>query len=47
MQSAGGFALTWGRVNLVTPSDTRTAYIATLRAADRGDIGPLLAFVRA
>jgi Fic-DOC domain mobile mystery protein B len=47
MQSAGGFAFTWGRVNLVTPSDTRTAYIAALRAADRGDIGPLLAFVRA
>lgn len=37
---------TWGRVNLMNPSRTRRAYIDALRAADRHDIAPLLAFVR-
>jgi Fic-DOC domain mobile mystery protein B len=36
----------WGRVNLVDASETRRAYVATLRAADGHDIGPLLEFVR-
>ena len=36
----------WGRVNLVDPSETRAAYVAALRAADGHDLGPLLAFVR-
>jgi Fic-DOC domain mobile mystery protein B len=37
---------TWGRVNLVSPGETRRAYIAALRAADGHDLGPLLDFVR-
>lgn len=36
----------WGRVNLVDPSETRAAYVAALRSADGHDLGPLLAFVR-
>lgn len=36
----------WGRTNLVNPSDTRQAYVAALRAADGRDIRPLLEFVR-
>ena len=36
----------WGRVNLVDASKTRTAYIAALRAADKHDIKLLLEFVR-
>jgi len=37
---------TWGRVNLVNTSETRQAYIAALRAADKHDINLLLEFVR-
>ena len=37
---------TWGQVNLVDPSETRKAYIAALKAADAGDLGPLIAFAR-
>ena len=36
----------WGRVNLVDASETRDTYINALRAADRHDYAPLLAFVR-
>jgi Fic-DOC domain mobile mystery protein B len=36
----------WGRVNLVDASETRDTYINALRAADKHDYGPLLAFVR-
>jgi Fic-DOC domain mobile mystery protein B len=36
----------WGRTNLVNVGDTRQAYVAALRAADRRDIRPLLEFVR-
>jgi Fic-DOC domain mobile mystery protein B len=36
----------WGRTNLVNAGDTRQAYVAALRAADRRDIRPLLEFVR-
>jgi Fic-DOC domain mobile mystery protein B len=36
----------WGRVNLVDASKTRTQYIAALRAADNHDIELLLEFVR-
>ena len=38
--------LTWGRQNLTDVSETRTRYIAALRAADNHDIGPLLEFAR-
>jgi Fic-DOC domain mobile mystery protein B len=37
---------TWGRTNIVDAGTTRRAYVAALRAADAGDIAPLLAFAR-
>ena len=37
---------TWGRNNLTEVGETRTRYIAALRAADNYDIGPLLEFAR-
>jgi Fic-DOC domain mobile mystery protein B len=37
---------TWGRVNLVDPSETRKEYIAALKAADAGDYEHLIAFSR-
>ena len=37
---------TWGRNNLTDVGETRTRYIAALRAADNYDIGPLLEFAR-
>lgn len=36
----------WGQVNLLDASETRDTYINALRAADKHDYGPLLAFVR-
>ncbi len=43
----GGRSFSWGsNANLTKPSETRAAYIAALQAADRKDIGPLLAFVQ-
>ncbi len=39
-------AFSWGRLNLVDASKTRSEYIAALRAADKHDIEPLLEFVR-
>ncbi|HKJ73451.1 MAG TPA: mobile mystery protein B [Alphaproteobacteria bacterium] len=41
----GAEPIDWaGGYDLQEMNDRRTAYIAALRAADRGDIGPLLAF---
>lgn len=37
---------TWGSGNLVDAGECRQRYISALRAADRYDYGPLLAFVR-
>jgi Fic-DOC domain mobile mystery protein B len=37
---------TWGGRNLVNASDTRSTYIAALRAADRFDMKPLIEFAR-
>jgi len=37
---------TWGRGDLVHEGDVRGRYLAALRAADGGDLNPLLAFVR-
>ena len=46
LESVGSTPFTWGRTELLTPSETRSTYMSALRAADRGDLGPLLAFVR-
>jgi Fic-DOC domain mobile mystery protein B len=46
LRSLGVQPFTWGRANLVKPSQTRSQYITALRAADVGDYGPLLAFAR-
>lgn len=37
---------TWGSANLVAIAEIRRAYVAALQPADRGDIGPLMAFAR-
>ncbi|MEM6840391.1 MAG: Fic family protein, partial [Cyanobacteria bacterium P01_C01_bin.120] len=34
----------WGQASLTKPNETRQHYIAALKAADRHDIAPLLAF---
>ncbi|WP_375449569.1 mobile mystery protein B [uncultured Devosia sp.] len=39
-------AFTWGRTSLDTNSRVRDRYIAALKAADRYDLAPLLAFAR-
>jgi Fic-DOC domain mobile mystery protein B len=46
LRFCGSTPFSWGQVNLVNPSASRTAYIAALQAADRRDYGALLAFVR-
>lgn len=46
LRGAGAQPFTWGRTNLVESGETRAAYIVALRAADRGDYGPLSRFVR-
>jgi Fic-DOC domain mobile mystery protein B len=42
----GTAPFSWGRGDLVHAGAARDRYLAALRAADRGEIGPLLAFVR-
>lgn len=42
----GGDPFTWGSVSLTDAGETRTQYIAALRAADNHDIKPLLEFAR-
>jgi Fic-DOC domain mobile mystery protein B len=37
---------TWGRNSLDTAGETRQAYLAALRSADRHNFAPLLAFIR-
>jgi Fic-DOC domain mobile mystery protein B len=39
-------AFTWGRADIAKMSDFRRDYISALRAADKNDILPLLAFAR-
>ena len=36
----------WGRTDLVDVGDVRATYVAALKAADAGDLAPLLAFAR-
>lgn len=42
----GAERFSWGAGNLVTEGEIRQKYLDALRAGDRGDYGPLLAFVR-
>ena len=44
--NSGEEKFSWGKVNLVSNSRTRQAYISALRAADKGNYLPLLEFVR-
>jgi Fic-DOC domain mobile mystery protein B len=37
---------TWGAENLVRQGDTRSNYLTAVKAADAGDIAPLMAFAR-
>ena len=46
LEALGSTPFTWGRINLVSASKTRSEYIAALRAADKHDIKPLLEFIR-
>ena len=45
-QNLGQPRFTQASANLVAIAETRSAYVAGLQAADRGDIGPLMAFAR-
>ena len=42
----GAKRFSWGEANLVSEGMVRQSYLDSLRAADRGDYGPLLTFVR-
>ena len=42
----GAAPFSWGRGDLVRAGGARNRYLAALRAADGGDLGALLAFVR-
>lgn len=46
LRSCGEEPFSWGSMNLVNASETRTKYIAALQAADKRDYAPLFAFVR-
>jgi Fic-DOC domain mobile mystery protein B len=46
VEELGGKPFTWGRASLTNAGEARSSYIDALRAADRHDIGPLLAFAR-
>ena len=46
LTTLGQERFTWGRVSLVNAGETRSKYVAALRAADSHDIQPLLEFVR-
>jgi hypothetical protein len=43
-QVFGLSTFSWSAGNLVSATEERKIYITALRAADRGDMGPLLAF---
>lgn len=46
IQKLGQPRFTWGSKSLTVATETRISYIDALRAADSGNIQPLLAFVR-
>ena len=45
-QQSGLVPFSWGGASLTETSDLRSAYIDALRSADKGDLGPLMAFAR-
>lgn len=47
LEALGRPRFTWGRGALAEPGEVRAMYIRALRAADRGDLAALRAFVRA
>ncbi|WP_396127160.1 mobile mystery protein B [Edaphobacter bradus] len=46
VQRLGRPAFTWGNADIVKAGDFRRSYIDSLRAADKNDIQPLVAFAR-
>ena len=46
IEELGGQPFSWGGHGLTNATDTRRSYIRALKAADGGDIDPLLAFAR-
>jgi Fic-DOC domain mobile mystery protein B len=46
IQAQGSHAFTWGGGDMAQPGNFRSRYIHALRAADHGDIGPILKFAR-
>jgi Fic-DOC domain mobile mystery protein B len=46
IQKLGQPRFSWGSKSLIAATETRRSYIDSLRAADSGNIQPLLAFVR-
>lgn len=42
----GRAAFTWGATDLVKPGEARARYLDAVRAADKGDIQPLIKFAR-
>jgi Fic-DOC domain mobile mystery protein B len=46
VERLGGQAFSWGGGSLASTGDLRAAYVTALRAADRHEIAPLLAFAR-
>lgn len=46
IEKLGGQPFTWGGGSLEKAGNIRAQYIAALRAADQGNIGPLMAFIR-
>lgn len=47
VQAMGKETFTWGTTDLIKPGEARATYLDALRAADKGDIHPLLNFARA
>lgn len=46
VERLGRSPFTWGRSDLANIGDARASYLAALKAADAGDLGPLLKFAR-
>jgi fido (protein-threonine AMPylation protein) len=46
IRKLGGTAFSWGSKDLVRQGTVRTAYLDAMKAADMGEIEPLLVFAR-